>query len=260
MNDLRITPIQTDIIWENREENLCKQQKTLQKLKGTTDIVIFPEMFTTGFSMNSRNLAETENGETISRLKYWANTYEFALSGSFICNQNDKFYNRGFFIAPGNQITFYDKRHLFRVGKGNLNFSEGQQQTIISYKGWNICLSICYDLRFPVWLRNNNIRYDLLIIPACWPHSRISVWDILLQARAIENQVYVCGVNRIGYDPTGIYYSGHSAVIDPKGKIILSTPEERETHITTTLSAEKLIAFRQKFPILQDADSFTIHI
>ena len=149
MNDLRITPIQTDIIWENKEVNLNKQQITLQKLKGTTDIVIFPEMFTTGFSMNSRNLAETENGETISRLKYWANTYEFALAGSFICNQNDKFYNRGFFIAPGNQIRFYDKRHLFRVGKENLSFSEGQQQTIISYKGWNICLSICYDLRFP---------------------------------------------------------------------------------------------------------------
>ena len=194
--------------------------------------------------MNSRNLAETENGETISRLKYWANTYEFALAGSFICNQNDKFYNRGFFIAPGNQIRFYDKRHLFRVGKENLSFSEGQQQTIISYKG----------------LRNNNIRYDLLIIPACWPHSRISVWDILLQARAIENQAYVCGVNRIGHDLTGIYYSGHTTVIDPKGKIILSTPEERETHITTTLSAEKLITFRQKFPVLQDADSFTIHI
>ena len=132
MNDLRITPIQTYIIWENKEVNLNKQQITLQKLKGTTDIVIFPEMFTTGFSMNSRNLAETENGETISRLKYWANTYEFALAGSFICNQNDKFYNRGFFIAPGNQIRFYDKRHLFRVGKENLSFSEGQQQTIIS--------------------------------------------------------------------------------------------------------------------------------
>ena len=236
MNDLRITPIQTDIIWENKEANLNKQQITLQKLKGTTDIVIFPEMFTTGFSMNSRNLAETENGETISRLKYWANTYEFALAGSFICNQNDKFYNRGFFIAPGNQIRFYDKRHLFRVGKENLSFSEGQQQTIISYKGWNICLSICYDLRFPVWLRNNNIRYDLLIIPACWPHSRISVWDILLQARAIENQAYVCGVNRIGHDPTGILFRTHYRYRSERKNYFIDTRRKGNTYYYNFIS------------------------
>ncbi|WP_418494711.1 nitrilase family protein [Coprobacter sp.] len=260
MNDLRITSIQTDIIWENKEANLNKQQITLQKLKGTTDLVVFPEMFTTGFSMDSPNLAEPENGETISRLKYYAEIYELALTGSFICSRNGKFYNRGFFIKPDNEISFYDKRHLFRMGKENQSFSAGQQQTIISYKDWNICLSICYDLRFPIWLRNNNTRYDLLIVSACWPQPRISVWDILLRARAIENQAYICGVNRIGYDPSGRYYPGHSAVIDPKGEIIQSTPEGKETCITTTLSAEKLTTFRQKFPVLQDADSFSIHI
>ncbi|WP_455497036.1 nitrilase family protein [Coprobacter sp.] len=260
MDDLRLTMIQSDIVWENRDANLCKQEKRLKELKNKTDLIIFPEMFTTGFSMNSASLADTENGETICRLKYWADKYGFALSGSFICVQNNQYFNRGFFIAPGNNPVYYNKRHLFQMGNENQHFSPGSQQVIAIYKGWNICLSICYDLRFPVWLRNNGVRYDLLLVPACWPQPRISAWDILLQARAIENQTYVCGVNRVGKDPTGLYYPGHSAVIDPKGKVLLSAPEGTESVATVTLSANELIKFRQKFPVLQDADSFTIHV
>ena len=258
MNDLRITPIQTDIIWENRLANLCKQEKNLEMLKEKTDLVILPEMFTTGFSMNCHHLADTEDGETVSRLKQWAATYQFAIAGSFICSQNQKYYNRGFFVTPDQNIIFYDKRHLFRMERENEHFTPGKQRTVVSYKGWNIGLSICYDLRFPIWLRNDNARYDLLIIPACWPQSRISVWDILLRARAIENQAYICGVNRIGKDLEGIHYSGHSAVIDPKGEILLSACEETETNQTIILSAKNLISIRQKFPVLQDADTFSI--
>ena len=258
MNDLRITPIQTDIIWENREENLCKQQKTLQKLKGTTDIVIFPEMFTTGFSMNSRNLAETENGETISRLKYWANTYEFALSGSFICNQNDKFYNRGFFIAPGNQITFYDKRHLFRMAGEDRHFTAGDKRTIVRYKDWNICLQVCYDLRFPVWSRNVNNEYDLLIYVANWPEARKKVWKTLLQARAMENMAYVCGVNRVGIDGKGFVYRGDSMIFSPKGKKLADAGKREEVTRTCTLTRADLEELRGKFPAWKDADMFEI--
>lgn len=260
MDDLRLTMIQSDIVWENREANLNKQENRLKELSGKTDLIVFPEMFTTGFSMNSASLADTENGETIQRLKHWSDTYEFALSGSFICVQDNQYFNRGFFIAPGNNPVYYDKRHLFRMGNESQNFSAGNRQTITTYKGWNICLSICYDLRFPVWLRNNEARYDLLLVSACWPQPRISTWDILLQARAIENQAYVCGVNRVGKDPSGLYYPGHSAVIDPKGKTLLSASEGTESIDTATLSANDLIRFRKKFPVLQDADLFTIHI
>lgn len=260
MDDLRLTMIQSDIDWENREINLNKQEKKLERLKGRTDLVVFPEMFTTGFSMNSASLADTEDGETVRRLKQWADTYEFALSGSFICVQDNQYFNRGFFIAPNRSPVYYDKRHLFKMGNENRNFSAGNRRTIVPYKGWNICLSICYDLRFPVWLRNNETQYDLLLISACWPQPRISVWDILLQARAIENQTYVCGVNRVGKDPSGLYYPGHSAIIDPKGDILQSAPEGTEAIDTATLSGNELIRFRQKFPVLQDADSFTIQV
>ena len=258
MNDLRITPIQTDIIWENKEVNLNKQQITLQKLKGTTDIVIFPEMFTTGFSMNSRNLAETENGETISRLKYWANTYEFALAGSFICNQNDKFYNRGFFIAPGNQITFYDKRHLFRMAGEDQHFTAGDKRTIVRYKDWNICLQVCYDLRFPVWSRNVNNEYDLLIYVANWPEARKKVWKTLLQARAMENMAYVCGVNRVGIDGKGFVYRGDSMIFSPKGKKLADAGKREEVTRTCTLTRADLEELRAKFPAWKDADQFGI--
>ena len=258
MNDLRITPIQTDIIWENKEVNLNKQQITLQKLKGTTDIVIFPEMFTTGFSMNSRNLAETENGETISRLKYWANTYEFALAGSFICNQNDKFYNRGFFIAPGNQITFYDKRHLFRMAGEDRHFTAGDKRMIVRYKDWNICLQVCYDLRFPVWSRNVDNEYDLLIYVANWPEARKKVWKTLLQARAMENMAYVCGVNRVGIDGKGFVYRGDSMIFSPKGKKLADAGKREEVTRTCTLTRADLEELRGKFPAWKDADMFEI--
>ena len=209
---LRISLAQIDIEWENIQENLCRLEIKLQALSGKTDIVVLPEMFSTGFTMQSHLFAETINGDTISTLRKWATKYNLALVGSFICSENEAYYNRAFFLAPNNEEYFYDKRHLFRMGNEPKHFSAGNKRCIFNWQGWKICLLICYDLRFPVWSRNVINEYDLLIFVANWPASRSRAWDTLLCARAIENQSYVCGVNRIGNDAMGISYNGGSAL------------------------------------------------
>ena len=257
---MKIALGQMHIRWEDKAANLARVESWAELLKEKNiDLFVLPEMSLTGFSMHTELTKETDN-ITVAEAERLARKYQMAVGIGWVKDVGKFCENRYSIVTPEGEILEYTKLHPFSYSGEDRYFQGGTLLPVCEYRGYHLGVQICYDLRFPVWLRNNNIRYDLLIIPACWPHSRISVWDILLQARAIENQAYVCGVNRIGYDPTGIYYSGHSAVIDPKGKIILSTPEERETHITTTLSAEKLIAFRQKFPVLQDADSFTIHI
>ena len=256
MTSLRISTAQYDIVWEDKTKNLQKIKNILLEAAGKTDLVILPEMCTTGFSMNVSALAETIDEETLSLLKKWAGEFDLAICGSFIAKETTDYYNRGFFITSNN-ILFYDKRHLFRMGDEPLHYNFGNNKLIVKHKGFNICLLICYDLRFPVWARNRNNEYDLLIYVANWPVSRIKVWNVLLAARAIENMSYVCGVNRIGKDGLGLEYNGNSKILDFKGNTLL-TAEDKECTDTFELSLSELNKFREKFPVWKDADNFKI--
>ena len=258
---MRISIIQTDIVWENKQENLCRIREKLEALRGATEIVVLPETFSTGFSMDAAHLAEPSTGKTISTLRQWADEFRFAIAGSFIATDEapgrpTSYRNRAFFLTPEGNDYFYDKRHLFRMGNETKHFDAGDKRPIISYHGWNILLLVCYDLRFPVWSRNTSNEYDLLIYVANWPASRRKVWDILLQARALENMSYVCGVNRVGADNHGLLYDGGSVAYSPKGELLAGIPDNEEKIATITLDLSELKEFREKFPAWKDADSF----
>lgn len=255
---MRISILQTDTTWEDKEDNLKRLRNKLEKLRGETDIVLLPEMFSTGFSMQSQALAEPVDGYTISTLQSWAKEYNIALAGSYIASNNGNYYNRGFFLTPDSEAFYYDKKHLFRMGREEECFSSGNSRIIIPYRGWNICLLICYDLRFPVWSRNVNNAYDLLIYVANWPTARRHAWDTLLAARAIENMAYVCGANRIGTDGYGLAYNGGSAIYSSKGKVIVKATDDKEDIITTDLNLNELHTFRDKFRVWMDADEFNM--
>lgn len=260
MTQLRITMFQMDIVWNDKNNNLCHIREQLQKLRGMTEIVILPEMFSTGFTMHSAELAEPVSGQTITQLKELAKEFNIALCGSFICKVDENYYNRGFFITPEGDEYYYDKRHLFRMGDEPMHFSQGNKQLIIPYKGWNINLLICYDLRFPAWSSNIDKKYDLLIYVASWPAARRNAWDALLLARAIENQAYVCGVNRVGVDGNKISYNGGSVVYSPKGDILAACTDSIVELKTVELDLESLEKFRHKFPAWMDADRFEVEI
>ena len=258
MHPLKISIVQTDIAWENKQENLRMLREKLHALRGTTEIVVLPEMFSTGFTMKSRELAEPVSGITVRILKELAADFQLALCGSFICSERSNYYNRAFFITPEGEEFYYDKRHLFRMGNEAEYFSSGNNQLIISYRGWNICLLVCYDLRFPVWSRNVNNEYDLLIYVASWPQARRLAWDTLLCARALENMCYVCGVNRIGVDGNKLIYNGGSVVFSAKGEVLASVPDGEEGIETVSLSLISLQQLRDKFPVWKDADAFRL--
>ncbi len=254
---LQIAVFQFDLAWENPMANRTKIDQWLKKIDPDTDVVFLPEMFTTGFSMNVSSLGETMSGETIGWMKERCREYQLALCGSLIIRENDRYFNRLVFVEPSGEVHFYNKRHLFTMGNEATFFEKGAQRLIVLYKGWRICPLICYDLRFPVWSRNRN-EYDLLVYLANWPSSRREVWNILLKARAIENQCYVAGINRIGRDGLAINYSGESQVFSPKGDILGQTRLSQEGIIGTILSFHELVDFRRKFPVLDDADDFDI--
>jgi len=255
---LRISLVQTDIAWENKRKNLRKLEIKLQALSGKTDFIVLPEMFSTGFTMQSHLFAETINGETLTTLRQWSKKYNIAIAGSFICNEKEKFFNRAFFLSPDGEEHFYDKRHLFRMGNEPQYFSAGSQRCIFSWLGWKICLMVCYDLRFPVWCRNVINEYDLLLFVANWPAPRTRAWDTLLCARAIENQSYVCGVNRVGDDAMGIHYNGNSALYNMKGENLVNFTKDEEGIRTVNLNLDSLRSFRTKFPAWRDADFFSL--
>lgn len=272
MNQLRVSILQMDIAWENKQDNLRRLREKLEALRGATEIIVLPETFSTGFSMNTDTLAEPVTGNTITTLRQWASEYQIAIAGSYIaCEENfvssesnpssyknSTYYNRAFFLTPEGEAYFYDKRHLFRMGNETDNFTAGSRRIIIPYRGWNILLLVCYDLRFPVWSRNTGNEYDLLIYVANWPVPRRKVWDILLQTRALENISYVCGVNRIGKDSNSFSYNGGSAIYSYKGEMQIQVPDHEEGTATATLELSALQEFRNKFPAWKDADSFTI--
>ena len=266
MNDLLVTTIQTDLVWEDKKANLASLEQKIASA-GKTEVVVLPEMFSTGFSMNPAALAETMDGETMEWLRSTAEKYRVILTGSIIISENGHYYNRLIWMLPNGQYGFYDKRHLFAYGDEHNHYTAGNKRLVASAKGWKINLMICYDLRFPVWSRqqvkrkedlsNQQPEFDLLIYVANWPEKRINAWRSLLIARAIENQCYVVGVNRVGIDDNNISYPGNTMVIDPLGEILYQEVNREDVH-TTLLSKEKLTAIRDKFPFWKDADEFSI--
>ncbi len=256
--DLRISMIQSHIIWEDKEENLSYFGELLRRVSGRTDLAVLPETFSTGFSMNVEALADPMDGTTVATIKGWAERYKMAVAGSFIAREEGKYYNRAFFVTPDGEASYYDKRHLFRMAGEDRHFSAGDKPLVVRYKDWNICLQVCYDLRFPVWSRNVNNAYDLLIYVANWPEARKKAWKVLLQARAIENMAYVCGVNRVGVDGKGFAFRGDSMIYDARGKKLADAGKRDETTRTCALSKTDLEAFRAKFPAWKDADAFQL--
>lgn len=265
MNSLTISYLQLDLVWENSRANLMEIKKQLSLLDRSVDLVVLPEMFNSGFSMNSSQLAQSMDGELVKTMTNFAKEFDFAITGSFICQEGGNFFNRLLFVFPDGQIEKYDKRHLFRMANETDYFSPGNKRLIVNYKGWKILPLVCYDLRFPVWSRNQfkvignrvDSEYDLLIYVANWPAARVTAWDKLLMARAIENQVYVIGVNRTGIDGKGIEYNGRSTAIDPKGDY-LKAPSSEVVVESVILRKDALQDFRMKFPVGMDADSFQI--
>ena len=257
MENLRIAAIQSELYWEDITANLAHFEEEIAKITTNPDIIILPEMFSTGFSMNSKTLAEPMNLTTFKWMKQMAAKTNALMIGSFIASENNQFYNRLLWMEPSGDFDTYDKRHLFRMGNENEHFSAGKNRLIRNWKGWNICPLVCYDLRFPVWSRNVNNEYDILIYVANWPQARAYAWSSLLVARALENQAHVVGLNRVGEDGLGLKYSGDSAIIDFNGKII-ATESMKSKIIEAELSRSELEAFRSKFPAYLDADDFSI--
>lgn len=257
-NKLKITIVQSDLVWENVDANLNNFAKNLENI-GNTNLIVLPEMFNTGFSMNSKSLAEKTNGKSVKWLVNLAKEKNVAVIASLIIEENNQFFNRLYFVFPDGKLEFYNKRHLFRMANEHNYYSAGTEDLIVNYKGWRIKPLVCYDLRFPVWARNKN-DYDLLIYIANWPERRNEPWKILLKARSIENQSFVVGVNRIGTDGNNVSFSGDSAVINPKGEIISTTKAYQENMENVEISLKELNEFKEKFPAYKDADNFEIKL
>lgn len=261
MSNLVITGIQTALHWENPAANLNMFEEKIKNIPGKTEIVVLPEMFSTGFSMKPGKLAETMNGETVNWMKRIAAEKKIILTGSVIIEEGEQYFNRLIWMLPNGEYGYYDKRHLFAYAGEDEHYTSGKKRLIASVKGWKINLLICYDLRFPVWARqqqnSEGPEYDVLIYVANWPERRIHAWKTLLQARAIENQCYVIGVNRVGNDGNNIYHSGDSMVVDPLGEALYHKAHEEDI-FTITLQKDKLEEVRQKLPFWKDGDQFII--
>jgi len=273
MSTLNISVIQTNLHWENKTANLQMLEEKINSIREKTEIIVLPEMFSTGFSMKPDLLAETMEGETVQWMKRMAAEKKIILTGSVIIKEGGNYFNRLIWMLPNGQHGVYDKRHLFAYAKEDGHYSAGTKRLIASAKGWKINLLVCYDLRFPVWARQFSPptplhgaergvtapepEYDILIYVANWPERRIHAWKTLLQARAIENQCYVVGVNRVGKDGNDIYYSGESMIVDPMGEV-LYTKKDEEDIFTMSLDKMHLETIREKLPFLKDADGFRI--
>lgn len=260
MQTLHFTLIQTNLFWEDRKANLAMLEKKILGITEKTEIVVLPEMFSTGFSMQPKLLAETMQGETISWMKKMAETKKIILTGSVIIEEKGQYFNRLLWVLPNGSMGYYDKRHLFAFAGEDQQYTAGNKRLIAQVKGWKINLQVCYDLRFPVWGRQQNTdspEYDVLLYVANWPERRAHAWKSLLTARAIENQCYVVGLNRVGEDGNGIYYSGDSMVLDSLGTTLYYKQHEEDV-CTIILEKETLIQVREKFPFWKDADHFKI--
>jgi omega-amidase len=256
-DQLYITLIQPDIVWENKTANLQQYETMIAGITGTKQVVVLPEMFSTGFSMAPERLAEPMEGDSVAWMANMAHKYRCILTGSLIIEEDGKYYNRMLWVQPDGCIGYYDKRHLFAYAHEDKHYTRGETRLIAQVNGWRINLLVCYDLRFPVWARNQGDQYDMLLYVANWPEQRSLAWKTLLQARAIENMCYVAGVNRIGTDPKGNNYTGDSTVFGPLGELIWQQSNEAAVH-TVILEKTVLEKVRTNLPFLNDADKFML--
>lgn len=252
---LHISLIQPNIVWEDKKANLLQYEKAIESITDKKEVVILPEMFSTGFSMAPERLAETMEGPSVNWMKEMSRKHRCIITGSLIIEENGHYYNRLIWMQPDGNFGTYDKRHLFGYAKENDHYSRGEKRLIAQVKGYRICLQVCYDLRFPVWARNQGSEYDVLVYVANWPERRSLAWKTLLQARAIENLSYVIGVNRVGEDGNGIYHSGDSSVFGPTGEMIWQQAHDAVVH-SFTIEKEVVENTRNHFPFLDDADKF----
>jgi omega-amidase len=256
MENLKITTYQGYLFWENPDKNLQNISLRLSGLRTNTDLIVLPEMFNTGFTMSAAELAEPMQGKTMQWMESTAKKYECVVTGSLIISEDGKYYNRLIWMQPDGHYEYYDKRHLFALGKEHNTYTAGKKKLLVELKGWTICPMICYDLRFPVWMRNDpDHLYDLLLIVANWPERRSLHWRTLIPARAVENQAYVIGVNRVGHDGNEVYHSGDSTCIDPNGNVVYYKRDEEDVY-TFTINADELTKTRRALPFLRDADGF----
>jgi len=253
---MEISIIQSPLFWENPTANRNYFDEKINSITEKVDLIVLPEMFTTGFTMNPSSVAETMKGETVLWLQSLAKAKNSAITGSLVITENNNFYNRLLFVFPSGEIQFYDKHHLFTLAGESKVYTKGNQKLIVEYLGWRICPLICYDLRFPVLARNVE-DYDVLLYVANWPKPRINAWDILIQARSVENMCYTIGVNRTGFDNNNNEYVGHSQVVDFLGNYILE-PMESESVFNIVLNKEKLVETRNKLGFLNDRDIFEL--
>lgn len=263
---LTITTIQANLAWENKKLNLDKFSQKIEDIPDATEVVLLPEMFSTGFSMNPGDLAESMDGDTVQWMKDIARSKKIVLAGSVIIEEDNQYFNRLICMLPNGQYGWYDKRHLFAYAGEDNYYAQGNKRLIASVKGWKINMQICYDLRFPVWARQQMVsgnsgpiqpEYDILVYVANWPERRNHAWKTLLAARAIENQCYTIGVNRVGEDGNGIVYSGDTTIVSPLGETIYSIAHAEDI-FTITLAKQDLNNVREKFPFWKDADNFRI--
>ncbi len=257
MQTLTISLIQADLVWENKAANLEQLETMIAALPATSHVVVLPEMFSTGFSMQPQAFSEAMDGPSVQWMADMAARYKIILTGSLIINDGGMFYNRLIWMQPDGRHYHYDKRHLFAYAGEDKHYAPGDKRLIVQVNGWKICLLVCYDLRFPVWSRQTAAQYDMLIYVANWPERRSHAWNTLLRARAIENQCYVAGVNRVGYDGHEIYHSGDTCLLDPLGQPVGELYDKVDT-FTTTLEKSSLDACRKQFPFLGDADKFML--
>ena len=254
---LNVTLIQADLIWEDAEQNRANFDSKISQLPESTDLIILPEMFSTGFTMQPQNVFETMDGSSVEWMKKIASEKQVAVTGSLVIQENDNFYNRLLFVHPNGTVESYDKRHTFTLAGEDKVYTSGKEKLLIDYKGWKICPMICYDLRFPVWARNLE-DYDVLIYVANWPKPRINAWDALLKARAIENMCYCIGVNRVGVDINDYEYSGHSAIYNVLGDKMTNITPNNEEIAQISLTKSHVKKYREKLQFLNDRDHFSL--
>ena len=254
---LQLALIQTSIVWHNSAKNMDMYTTKIKQVKEGVDLVVLPEMCTTGFSMEPHFIAETMTGDTVTWLKAMAAMKQAVIAGSFIIKDGESFFNRFIFAFPSGELKWYDKRHLFSLAKEHEVYEQGSERIVVAIKGWKICPMICYDLRFPVWSRNTE-DFDVLIYVANWPKPRIEAWDALLKARAIENMCYSVGVNRVGSDDNQLEYVGHTGAYDYLGKRMTPAAHEVETTMDVTLDRDRMAMAREKLNFLSDRDSFKL--
>ena len=255
-DQLHLGILQYDIVWEDPTKNKDKIDSTIEAIQDQLDLLVLPEMFSSGFTMNPKAVAETMQGATINWMKLKAAKHQFAITGSLVIEEDGNYYNRLVFVRPNGEISSYDKRHLFTYAGEHTYYKAGRDRLVFNYLGWKICPMICYDLRFPVWSRNN-LDYDVLLYVANWPEARTSHWKTLLPARAIENQCYVIAANRMGQDDLGLNYIGASAAINYSGESLLEMNNEEKME-RVIISKGKMKAFREKLAFLKDQDQFEI--